>query len=203
MSAVPARWRRVLHGYPGITGRRLEELAVLAAQGGRPGKYGWPLVDHIDYAGHQQATPPLVRHPVDREVWLGTAMALDALPEDVDAVVSLCLTGRTQVPSSAEQVGFRLIDVAEPEANENLEFVLADAARTVAQLRQEGKTVLVHCVAAHSRTPAVAAAYALLRGVPLGDALDDLLVAMPTSYPNPAFLDALSRLRGTMSEEAG
>ena len=53
MSAVPAEWRRILHGYPGITANRLEELAVLAANGGEPGKYGWPLVDHIDYSHYQ------------------------------------------------------------------------------------------------------------------------------------------------------
>ena len=32
-SAVPAHWRRMLHGYPGINGERLVELATLAARG--------------------------------------------------------------------------------------------------------------------------------------------------------------------------
>ena len=43
--------------------------------------------------------------------------------------------------------------------------MLADAARTVATLRDEGHVVLLHCVAAQSRTPTVAIAYAMLRGV--------------------------------------
>ena len=35
-SAIPAHWRRLLHGYPGINGERLVELATLAARGGKP-----------------------------------------------------------------------------------------------------------------------------------------------------------------------
>ena len=50
--------------------------------------------------------------------------------------------------------------------NPNLDYVLVDAARTVARLRDEGKVVLLHCVAAYSRTPTVAAAYAMAaRGI--------------------------------------
>ena len=33
-SAVPTEWRQVLHGYPGVTGQRLVELALLAVGGG-------------------------------------------------------------------------------------------------------------------------------------------------------------------------
>jgi ADP-ribosylglycohydrolase len=35
-SAIPARWRRMLHGWPGLTGTDLEELAILTVQGGQP-----------------------------------------------------------------------------------------------------------------------------------------------------------------------
>ena len=80
-------------------------------------------------------------------------------------MVSLCLVGRDQIRPDVEHVGFRLIDQADPASNPNLDFILADAARTIAALRDEGHGVLVHCVAAHSRTPTVGIAYAMLRGV--------------------------------------
>ncbi len=48
--------------------------------------------------------------------------------------------------------------------NSNLELVLADTARTVAELVDAGERVFVHCVAAENRTPAVAAAYLMVRG---------------------------------------
>jgi len=35
-SAVPVRWRRVLHGWPGLRARDLVSLAVLTTRGGRP-----------------------------------------------------------------------------------------------------------------------------------------------------------------------
>ncbi|RYC05659.1 ADP-ribosylglycohydrolase family protein [Nocardioides zhouii] len=41
MSAVPAAWRRVLHGWPGLRALDLEHLAVLTVRGGAPGKYGF------------------------------------------------------------------------------------------------------------------------------------------------------------------
>lgn len=202
MSAVPAEWRRILHGYPGITGHRLEELAVLAARGGGTAKYGWPKVDHIDYAHYQHGRTPLVRHPHDDGVWLAGAPALDRLPEDVDAVVTLCLTGQRQVPEDVEHIKFRLMDEPSRRDNPNVDFVLVDAARTVARLRDEGKVVFLHCVAAYSRTPTVAVAYAMLRGASMCDALDDVLAVLPTSSPNPGFVDALVRLEPYLAGES-
>ena len=61
-SAIPAQWRRILHGYPGLTGEQLVGLAHVATDGA-PGKYGWPMVARIDYA--DQAPGILVRHPYD------------------------------------------------------------------------------------------------------------------------------------------
>lgn len=193
MSAVPASWRRILHGYPGLTGMDLERLAYLTAHGGRTGKYGWPLVDHIDYRDLQYGRPAVVRHPHDPGVWLAGATALDDIPSDVDAVVSLCLTGRTQVPSHMEHLNFRIMDESDPAANPHLDHVIADAARTVKALRDEGKTVLLHCVAAHSRTPTVGIAYAMLLGVPLERAMDDVCSALPAAHPNRGFRSALRR----------
>lgn len=34
-SAIPPEWRRISHGYPGLTGERLVELAHLATCGGQ------------------------------------------------------------------------------------------------------------------------------------------------------------------------
>ena len=194
MSAVPANWRRLLHGWPGVKASDLERLAFLAARRGEPGKYGWPLVDHIDYASLQYGRPALARHPHDDGVWLAGATELDSIPDGVDAVVSLCLTGACQVPEHVEHVNFRIMDHPDPAENPNLDYVLADAARTVARLREEGKTVLLHCVASHSRTPTVGIAYAMLRGVPLDEALPAVCASLPAACPNTGFRDALSRL---------
>ena len=50
------------------------------------------------------------------------------------AVVTLCLVGSGQVPEGVEHIPFRLIDRPAPEENLNLEFVIADATRTVVAL---------------------------------------------------------------------
>lgn len=191
-SAVPAQWRRSSHGYPGITGERLVELAHLAANKG-PGKHNWPLAEHIDYSGYG-AEKTLVVHPYDDGVYLADASALDDLPEDVTAVVSLCLVGTAQIHPDVEHISFRLIDKSAPEDNPNLDFVLTDVARTVAALRDEGQVVLLHCVAAQSRTPAAGIAYALLRGVSLDEATDAVCGALPAAHLNSGFTHALKRL---------
>jgi len=196
-SAIPAQWRRISHGYPGLTGERLVELAHLAANKG-PGVYDWPESTHIDYASRYALTGTLVRHPHDDGVWLADASALDGLPEEVTAVVSLCLVGREQIRPDLEHVGYRLIDQADPTMNPNLDFMLVDAACTVAALREEGHVVLLHCVAAQSRTPTVAAAYAMLLGIHEAKAVDEIRAALPAARPNAGFSTALKRL-----EESG
>lgn len=193
MSAIPASWRRMLHGWPGIRGRELEWMAVLTVNGGRAAKYGWPAVDHIDYTHLQYGAPAIAIHPYDDGLWIAGATCLDELPS-VDAVVSLCLTGTAQVPSSVEHITFRLMDEADASYNPNLDYVLLDAARTVAALRDEGKRVLLHCVAAHSRTPTVAVAYAMLRGVELEEALTAVCRVLPAAHPNSGFRAALERI---------
>ena len=55
--------------------------------------------------------------------------------------------------------------------------------------------MLVHCVAAQSRTPTVAALYgARLRNVSADEALREITVVLPRAYPNSAFRAALQRL---------
>lgn len=104
---------------------------------------------------------------------------LDDLPEAITAVVSLCLVGNAHVPDRVEHVTFRLIDKPGEKHNRNLAFVLRDAAETVAALRDEGHVVLVHCVAAQSRTPSVGIAYAMLRGVDHDIATKGVCSALP------------------------
>ena len=71
-------------------------------------------------------------------------------------------------------------------------FVLAEAAAAVEQFRSEGKTVLLHCVRAESRTPTVAALYgAALLGIHIEEALADVRQVLPKASPNPLFLEIL------------
>ena len=68
----------------------------------------------------------------------------------MDAVVSLCRVHDDDLPVGVEQIDVRLIDDVGPDANANLDFVLIDTVRLIEQLRGEGRTVLVHCVAARA-----------------------------------------------------
>jgi hypothetical protein len=95
----------------------------------------------------------------------------------------------------ADHVEAWLTCSAGPGGNPNLDLVLAQAADTVAALRAEGRTVLVHCADAVSRTPTVAALYAARHlGIPVQQALRDVRAVLPDARPSPAFLAALDRL---------
>ncbi len=174
VSAVPARWRRKLHGWPGLNAKALVALGCLSAAGGRADSAGWPSVPRMTYPGYQFGN--VVAHPHDGGVMLGDAGAV-ALG-GYDAVVSLCRMGSEDL--GVEHVEFWLVDAGARE-NANLEFVIDDAARTVQALRAEGKTVLLHCVQGRSRTPSVAARYSLLLGQDPLEVLD----AMTWASPNP------------------
>ena len=197
-SAVPAQWRRKLHGWPGLRARDLVRLGVMTARGGEPDSAGWPLGARMDYSAYKDSDV-LARHPHDEGVWLGGVDALDNLPDGVDAVVSLCRLGDTQVPAAGvaggDHVEVWLIDEPDEDKNPHLDFVLTDAVAAVAALRAEGKTVLLHCVQAQSRTPAVAALYgARLTGRTPIDALVDITVVLPNANPNRGLREALERL---------
>lgn len=191
-SAFPAAWREILHGWSGRRASDLVELALLAVRGGRPDRHGWPTGDRVDYRGWD-GEGTLARHPHDDGVWLAAASELDRLPEDVTAVVSLCRVGKVQVPAGLRHVEYRLLDT-EAADNPNLEFVVDDAARTVRRWRDEGEVVLLHCVASQSRTPTVAARYAVLRGVPLDRALREVCDALPAARPKRHLGGALRSL---------
>jgi hypothetical protein len=184
-SAVPAEWRRLLHGWPGLGTRGLVDLASAITRNGKP--------DGFDFSYTAYEVGTVVRHPYDDGVWLGDIGALRSLPDGVDAVVSLCRVGDFDLPAAAEQVDVRLID--QSGVNGNLDFVLLDTVRLVEQLRGEGHTVLVHCVQAQSRTPTVAALYgARVRGTSIGAALADVCGVLPNANPIREFREALKRL---------
>lgn len=187
-SAVPFTWRRGLHGWPGLRARDLVRLAVLTVQSGEPDGAGWPTIERLAYDGAATRTVP---HPDDPGVLLGAVGALQ--PGVADAVVSLCRLGAGQVPlvgvPPEDHVEVWLVDA--DEASNALPLVLRDAAQTVRQLRGEGKTVLLHCVHAQTRTPVVAAAYgALVTGGSRRDALDRVLAVLP-AHPRPSIVAGL------------
>ncbi|HEY1441209.1 MAG TPA: dual specificity protein phosphatase family protein, partial [Mycobacterium sp.] len=99
------------------------------------------------------------------------------------------------LPAGVEQIDIRLIDIVEPDANPNLDFVLTDTVRLIEQLRNEGRTVLLHCVAGQSRTPTVAALYgARKQGISGVLALREITRVLPNAWPNSDFRKAIERL---------
>ncbi|GAA0969970.1 ADP-ribosyl-[dinitrogen reductase] glycohydrolase [Nocardioides aquaticus] len=165
-SAVPWRWRRAVHGWPGRDGRDLVTNACLAVAGGRADPKGWPVVEDVAY--DEPASSRVVPHPFDEGVLLGTHRSRD---HGADAVVSMCRVGRDQACFDGADVVVesRLMDSEDPAANPNLAFTLRDAADAVRGLRAEGKVVLLHCVAAQQRTPSVAVEYGVLLGHEVGE----------------------------------
>jgi protein-tyrosine phosphatase len=99
------------------------------------------------------------------------------------------------LPVGVEQIDVRLIDIEGQDANPNLDFVLTDTVRLIEQLRNEGRTVLLHCVACQSRTPTVAALYGARRQGTSGlVALQDITEVVSDAWPNSGFRKAIERL---------
>jgi ADP-ribosyl-[dinitrogen reductase] hydrolase len=190
-SAVPAEWRRAVHGWPGLSGAQLVRLGLQAAHHGRASAGDWPGGDRVDYASYGNISE-LARHPHDAGIWLGGVGNLDHLPADVTAVVSLCRVGTRQVPVGLEHVEVWLIDEADPARNPNLTFVLWDTADAIAALRAEGHVVFLHCVQAISRTPTIAALYSARQlGIAIEMAIADIKAVLPLANPNRTFAAAL------------
>ena len=151
----------------------------------------------MDYAAWG-ARATLTAHPHDDGVLLGSIVDLDAVLDSsagvqVDAIVSLCRVGRAQrVDTHIEQW---LIDDPEDGLNPNLDHVLVDTADVIAELRAEGKTVLLHCVQAQSRTPSVAALYAVRQfGVEVDEAFDAIGRVLPGARPQGFLIEAVRRV---------
>ncbi|KRE71690.1 ADP-ribosylglycohydrolase family protein [Arthrobacter sp. Soil762] len=193
-TAVPFEWRQRLHGWPGMRARDLMVLGMELGRGEGRRPASWPRADRHDYSMWGR-TDVLVRHPHDGGVWLGGVGSLERVAElGIDAVVSLCRLGALDVPGLApeDHATFWVVDSAVEGDNAHTAFVLRGAAAAVERYRSEGKSVLLHCVRAESRTPTVAALYgATVAGISPLAALSDLQVVLPGARPNELFMQVL------------
>lgn len=193
-TAVPFEWRRRLHGWPGLRVRDLMTLGMELGRGEGRRPASWPRAESQDYSMWGR-TDALVQHPHDDGVWLGGVGSLGRVADlGIDAVVSLCRLGTSDEPgvAPADHATFWVVDSAVEEDNAHAAFVLRDAAAAVERFRAEGRTVLLHCVRAESRTPTVAALYgAQAAGITPLEALKDLRRVLPGANPNPLFLRLL------------
>lgn len=181
VSAVPAGWRRVIHGWPGLRSRDLIGsaycTAVMGADPAWDDAASWPHRTSMREGGARPIGRAL---PSDEGVILGTEADLERREElGFDAVVSLSRLGPGDVDAAAvapgDHVECWLVDSDDPRDNAHLDFALEDAADAVAAFRGEGKRVLLHCVAAHHRTPSVALVYAVRHlGLDRGQAEEDI-----------------------------
>lgn len=186
-SAVPLEWRILLHGWPGITAHDLVALASAIERKGTP--------DGFDFTYPGSPIDTFAYHPYDEKVLLGGVGVLRRLPDGVNAVVSLCRLADDDIRHDMPHTEVRLIDRPEHDENPHLDHVLLDTVRLIEGLRAQGRTVLVHCVGAYSRTPTVAALYgARLRNISADEALRDIKTALPGAHPNRAFREALRRI---------
>jgi predicted protein tyrosine phosphatase len=154
----------------------------------------WPRAERHDYSQWGR-TDALVQYPHDDGVWLGGVGSLGRVAElGIDAVVSLCRLGTLDVPAVAAEnhATFWVVDSPVEGDSAHAGFVLREAAAAVERYRSEGKTVLLHCVRAESRTPTVAALYgASVAGVSPMEALEDVRRVLPGARPNPLFMGVL------------
>lgn len=189
VSRAPAQWRRQIHGWPGLNYRDLLNLGVATAtQINLKETTTWPVIEKMT----DNVENVWVQHPHDEGIYLASLPGLENVTEDIDAVISMCRVGTNQVPG-AEVIEFWLID----EAGHNLdtEFVLTDAANTIAALRAENKKVVIHCVAAHNRTPAAAIAFSILhKDIDFDQAWDEVRAALPNPHWNEEFVETLQKI---------
>jgi ADP-ribosylglycohydrolase len=197
-SAIPAKWKTIIHGEPGYKVSDLIRLAVLSAGAGQPDDAGWPAAASLDsyYSSRYGSHPVRVGLDEDPDVTLGNVAGLAGLTVPLpDVVVSLCRVGRQDVPAGVTRDDVWLMDQPAATENPNIDFVLTDLAAQICDWRDEGKTVFIHCVQAESRTPTVAAAYLARRlEISGAEALARVRAVLPQAHPNPGFVTALNRL---------
>ena len=198
VSAIPLKWRRLLHGWPGYQARDLLRLAVMTVKAGQADAEGWPTAKRMIPHYKQTFMPAgtAVPLPDDPPVLIGDAAGLEAVGDTADAVLSLCRMGTDDWGKEAgEHHEVWLVDSNDPKDNPNLDFVLHDLAEWIAERRDEDKTVFVHCVRAENRTPTVAAAYVAERlGVSGKEGLERVVPLLPPAHPSRAFSQALDRI---------
>jgi ADP-ribosyl-[dinitrogen reductase] hydrolase len=183
-SAIPDSWRHPLNGLDGVTSRELVELALSspAAKFAGLGKEAWPNVTSMP----APKAKILTQHPLDDGLLLGNLAAINT--EEAEEVIALCRIGSNQTTRPVHE--FWLVD--EPDANQNLMFTIRDCVATIRELRKEGKTVLLLCQGAFSRTPLIAAAYSVTHFQEKPeDALRGIRGVLPYACPLDEFVEAL------------
>jgi ADP-ribosylglycohydrolase len=201
-SAVPVEWRAMLHGQPGAygppdyTSQDLVRLAVMSARRGKPDSVGWPEAgDLTSYYVEDWSVAP-VAQPLEEDPGVLLGNVFGAAEASADVTVSLCRMGRAQLDAVNHPVRVELgLEDVGRSVNANLEFTFRDLAQAMVRWRNEGKTVLVHCVRAEHRTPAVGAAYlAEKSGLSGREALRRVCMQLPMAAVNPVFEEALERV---------
>ena len=189
-SAVPLQWRRWIHGWPSMRDADLMRIAD-SIYSNATDVNSWPHAAHLDYSTWPD-TQSIAVHPHDADVVLGgidSATGSISTPGPlISAVVSLCRVGANDLShlglAPEDHIQVRLID-QDGDANPNLQLVMNDAADAIAQFRSEGKRVLLHCVAAQSRTPSVGALYSVRHlGIAPDVSLEEVRLALPAASPN-------------------
>jgi ADP-ribosyl-[dinitrogen reductase] hydrolase len=194
VSAFPLEWTSILHGWPGYDVRDLVRLAILAVDAADP-KSKWPDVDSMNKAYGSKVGATALPLPEDGGVFVGGFTAL-AEAQRFDVIVSLCRVGKLDTPGPGIRVAPRLIDIE--GTNANLEFQFSDLAKQIGAWRDDGKTVLIHCVQGQRRTPAVAAAYlAEHLGISGTEAWERAEAVLPGALVNRDFMQALTSLWGS------
>jgi ADP-ribosyl-[dinitrogen reductase] hydrolase len=194
-TAIPLRWRRLLHGYPNLNNRDLMELAVLTVDKGQVDNVGWPSIDLIDDS-HWSGSSTVVVAAVNSHITAGGHGALHNHPAGMGAAISLCRVGRNETElDSSDHLQIMIVDDNGHEDNSNLAFTFNEIAQQIEGFMSEGKHVVVHCVQAHSRTPSALIAFCMNRfGWSYEESLESVKEAFPDAEPNNAFKSALQSL---------
>ena len=143
MAGIPMRWASAVHGRASGKDWRLGDLQELAATlDGRPQQPYNPGV--IPRIGPKEVLPG---------IWAANLDGARHSPPDL-AVVSLCRVGEP-FPHEVHRKAY----LTDDEYNTELDAVLADVLDDIAALRDDGRTVLVHCHGGASRTGLVLRAW--------------------------------------------
>ncbi|WP_017611720.1 protein-tyrosine phosphatase family protein [Nocardiopsis salina] len=170
------------------------ERALRALHGHQPGQ--WPH-QPIRTRGDLRLPPFSTPHPHDPGITLGNIDHLRTAPATPTAAVSLCRTHPSDAPHLDPTRWVRLWLHDRPGANPNLHHTLTQAAQAVADLRTEGHHVFIHCWAGASRTPAVAALYAITHlGAHPHTALAQMITTVGGHLDNPSLAHAVADLAG-------
>lgn len=172
----------------------LTERALSTLHGHRPQLWPHqPIRTRTDLRLPPFTTP----HPHDGGVSLGNIDHLRTAPAAPTAAVSLCRTHPSDAPHLDPTQWVRVWLHDRAGANPNLHHTLAQAAQAIADLRAQGHHVFVHCWAGASRTPAVAALYAITHlGAHPRTALARTITAVGGHLDNPSLAHAVADLAG-------